>query len=78
MTYEVIHEIFNSCSGNQMRDIFFTEQDFDSATELEKYVREKHDNKVGDMDRTDLPDGGVIFEYTIGNVKQRHSFTPVG
>ena len=78
MTYEVIHEIFNSCSGNQMRDIFFEELDFNSADDLENYVREKHHNKVGEMERTDMPDGGVIFDYTIGNVKQRHSFTPVG
>lgn len=78
MTYEVIHEIFNSCSGNQMRDIFFDEKEFESIEDLEKFVRAKHDNKVGDMERTDLPDGGVIFDYIIGNVKQRHSFTPVG
>ena len=53
MTYEVIHEIFNSCSGNQMRDIFFDEKDFENVEDLEKYVRAKHDGKVGDMERTD-------------------------
>ena len=47
MTYEVIHEIFNSCSGNQMRDIFFDEKDFESVEDLEKYVRAKHDARWG-------------------------------
>ena len=43
------------------------------AKELKKY-----DIKAVQCPFSDLEDGGVIFDYVIGNVKQRHSFTPVG
>ena len=37
--YEVVHEIFNECANNQMRDVFFEEAQID---DLEEYVRSRH------------------------------------
>jgi hypothetical protein len=33
MRYEVVREIFNKCSGNQMRDVFFEEVETDDPAE---------------------------------------------
>lgn len=41
--YEVVHEIFNECANNQMRDVFIEEVPID---DLEEYVR-KHHEKSG-------------------------------
>jgi len=38
MRYEVIREIFNKCSGNQMRDVFFEEVETDDPA---RYVAER-------------------------------------
>ena len=37
--YEVVHEIFNECANNQMRDVFFEEV---MIEDLEAYIRGKH------------------------------------
>ena len=34
--YEVVHEIFNECANNQMRDVFIEEVPIEN---LEEYVR---------------------------------------
>lgn len=78
MEYEVIFEIFNSCSGNQMRDIFFDEMEFDSHEEMEKYIRSQHNYTIGEMEKTELEDGGIIYNYVVGGVPQRYTFTPIG
>ena len=73
MRYEMIREIFNSCSNNQMRDIYV----FDVETEdpeliLADYIGSKDEIK----DKTILPDGTVIFEVIRSGLRQRYSFTP--
>ena len=78
MEYEVIYEIFNSCSGNQMRDIFFEEREFSSPEDIEPFIREKHKNTIGDIDKTELDGGVIIIDFTVGNVPQRYTFTPIG
>ena len=37
--YEVVHEIFNECANNQMRDVFFDEVMLEDP---EAYIRGKH------------------------------------
>ena len=38
--YEVVHEIFNECANNQMRDVFFEEVALDDP---EQYIRSRQD-----------------------------------
>ena len=51
--YEVVHEIFNECANNQMRDVFFQEAVID---DLEEYVRSRHKDKDVELKREDLAD----------------------
>ena len=37
--YEVVHEIFNECANNQMRDVFFEEVALDDP---EQDIRSRH------------------------------------
>lgn len=73
MRYEMIREIFNQCSNNQMRDVFVSEAETDDTDAvartfctgaeytLEKDVRE---------------DGTVVYELSVDGLRQRLSFTP--
>ncbi|MHB9291058.1 hypothetical protein Holit_00130 [Hollandina sp. SP2] len=70
--YEMVREIFNSCSNNQMRDVFIKEiqtdnvdlwvQEFLTGTQV-RY--EKHEN----------PDGSIIFDIDTDGMMQRITFT---
>ena len=42
--YEVVHEIFNLCSGNQMRDVFVEEIEIPAGA-FEDYIRKRHKEK---------------------------------
>lgn len=73
MRYEMIREIFNSCSNNQMRDIFVSDVETDDPEEILKdYINTQEDIK----DKTILPDGTVIFDVVRSGLRQRYSFTP--
>ena len=73
MRYEMIREIFNSCSNNQMRDIYVSDIETDDPEEILKdYINTQEDIK----DKTVLPDGTVIFEVVRSGLRQRYSFTP--
>ena len=56
MKYEVIREIKNPCSGNQMRDIFFDEIETDSPVE---WVRSMEPNAEEIL--VEEVQGGMIF-----------------
>lgn len=70
--YEVVHEIFNECANNQMRDVFFEETEIE---DLEAYVRSRHKDKEVEMTREDLEDGTVIYHVNAGGLSQRYTFT---
>ena len=73
MKYEMIREIFNSCSNNQMRDVFVFDVETDDPEEILKdYINTQEDIK----DKTILPDGTVIFDVVRSGLRQRYSFTP--
>ena len=73
MRYEMIREIFNSCSNNQMRDIYVsTVETNDPELILADYIQSREDIK----DKNELPDGTVIFEVVRSGLRQRYSFTP--
>ena len=72
MRYEVIREIFNKCSGNQMRDVFVSTVDTDDP---EGYVRDLLKGKEVVIDKAILQDGTIEFDVDIAGLKQRFSFT---
>jgi len=71
MRYELIREIFNKCSGNQMRDVFVSEVETEDP---EGYVRNM---LVGDNMTLDTQKkrDGVIFDVVIDGLHERFSFT---
>ena len=72
--YEVVHEIFNLCSGNQMRDVFIEEIEIPDGA-FEEYIRSRHKEKDILLEREDLPDGNVRYTVMTAEIKQRYSFT---
>ncbi len=73
MEYEFIREIFNSCSGNQMRDIFVEEiSTADPDHFMEQYLM---GNQIK-TSKSQLPDGSIIYNVVIDGLHQRFSFTP--
>ena len=74
--YEVVHEIFNLCSGNQMRDVFIDEVEL-PENGFEDYIRRRHKEKDLILEREDLPNGNVIYVVMTAEIKQRYSFTEI-
>lgn len=72
--YEVVHEIFNSCSNNQMRDVYIEELEIE---DLEGFIRGKHKDKELKVEREDLEDGTVIFHLDTSGMLQRYTFTEI-
>ncbi|MFI3312976.1 MAG: hypothetical protein R3Y62_03740 [Eubacteriales bacterium] len=72
--YELVREIQNNCSRNQMRDVFFEEVNVKSP---EEYVRNLV--KGRDVELTVEPDegGGATIFVTSGGVEQKFIFTPI-
>lgn len=74
--YEVVHEIFNFCSGNQMRDVFIEEIEIPEGA-FEEYIRGRHKEKELVLEREELPNGSVIYVVMTAEIKQRYSFTEI-
>lgn len=72
--YEVVHEIFNECANNQMRDVFFEEVVID---DLEAYIRSKHRDKELTMEREELADGTIVYHVNTSGISQRYTFTEI-
>ena len=72
--YEVVHEIFNLCSGNQMRDVFIEEIEIPEGA-FEEYIRSRHKEKEITLEREDLANGSVVYVVMTAEIKQRYSFT---
>lgn len=72
--YEVVHEIFNECANNQMRDVFFEEVLIDDP---EAYIRGKHKDKDLKIEREELADGTMIYHVEASGLSQRYSFTEI-
>ena len=73
MKYELIREIYNKCSGNQMRDVFISNPDTDDP---EEFVRDMLKGKEVRIEREDLPDGTVIIDAVVAGLEQRFTFSP--
>ena len=73
--YEVVREIFNSCSNNQMRDVFVSEVEID---DIEKYVTGLHAReKDFTYEREDMADGTVVYHVNTSGLLQRYTFTEI-
>lgn len=73
MRYEVIREIFNLCSNNQMRDVFVSEAQTDDPDGLVRGYCVGEDCSV---EKTACPDGTLIYDLVIDGLRQRISLTP--
>jgi len=71
MRYELIREIFNKCSGNQMRDVFVSTVETDDT---EAYLRSVLVGTDISIERTETRDG-VIYDVVTDGLPQRFSFT---
>ena len=72
MRYELIREIFNKCSGNQMRDVFVSEVETDDP---EEYVRRFLVGTDISVDRHRTDNGALLIDVVIDGIHQRFSFT---
>lgn len=72
--YEVVHEIFNKCSGNQMRDVFIEEVEI---ADLEEYVTSRHKDKEFTFEREELENGAIIYHVNTSGILQRYTFTEI-
>ncbi len=71
MRYELIREIFNLCSGNQMRDVFVSSVETDDT---EAYLRNLLVGSEISIEATETRDG-VIYDVVTDGLRQRFSFT---
>ena len=72
--YEFISEIFNNCSGNQMRDVEISEIE---TEDIVRYLREFLRNDEVELVRSEPDDGVTIFDINIEGLKQRFTFTEI-
>ena len=71
--YEVIREIFNSCSNNQMRDVFVEEIETDDP---KAWVMNGLAGKDIHIEESIHEDGVIVYDVIIANLHQRFTFTP--
>lgn len=72
--YEAVWEIFNLCSGNQMRDVFVEEL---AIEDLDEFVRGKFKGEEVTYEKSILSDGTVVFDIQTSKIRQRYSFTEI-
>ena len=68
--YEAVWEIFNLCSGNQMRDVFVEELELD---DLDAFIQEKFKGEDVSYEKTVREDGTVIFDIQTSQIRDRKS-----
>lgn len=71
--YEVIREIFNKCSGNQMRDIFFEEAETDDPA---AYVTKRFEGYHISQEPVSAS-GELVFEIEADGLRQRMTLTEI-
>lgn len=73
MKYELIREIFNLCSNNQMRDVFVSEVTTDDTDAVARSFCTGSDIEL----EKELCTGGVIvYHLSVDGLRQRLTFTP--
>ncbi len=71
MRYEMIREIFNKCSGNQMRDVFVS---LVETEDPEAYIKNMLAGDFEVFEKTETKDG-VVFDVVMSGLRQRFSFS---
>ena len=72
MKYEMVLEIYNSCSRNKMRDIFFEEKEI---ADTEAFILREEPGCT--FERTVLPDGTEEYYVRTAEMQKKYSFTPL-
>ena len=72
--YEVLREIFNQCSGNQMRDIYVTEAEIE---DIDAYMNTFRVGKHIEEERFENADGTISYDLNIDGLRQRINFQPL-
>ncbi|NLO47148.1 MAG: hypothetical protein GX111_02315 [Clostridiales bacterium] len=72
--YEMIREIFNNCSGNQMRDVYFEEVETDDP---EACVLEHFQDPDATFNLESTSEGSWVFTVESHGLRQRVSFTEI-
>lgn len=72
--YEVLREIFNQCSGNQMRDIYVEEVDI---SDIDAYMNTFRVGKNIQEERYENADGTISYDLNVDGLRQRISFQPM-
>ena len=70
--YEVVREIQNSCSGNQMRDVFFEEVETDDP---EEYVRALLGSDLDELTVERADEGSFTIHACSHGLRQKFLFT---
>lgn len=70
--YEVVREIQNSCSGNQMRDVFFEEIETDDP---EAWVRSLLGGELDELSVERADDGNLTIFACSNGLRQKFLFT---
>ena len=70
--YELVREIQNSCSGNQMRDVFFDEVETDDP---EAYVRALLKDDVDELSVERADDENLTIFASSHGLRQKFLFT---
>ena len=70
--YELVREIQNSCSGNQMRDVFFDEIETDDP---EAYVRALLNGEVDELTVERMNDENLTIFASSHGLRQKFLFT---
>ena len=72
--YEIVREIFNQCSNNQMRDVFFEDVECDDP---EAYLRGRLKGKTVEFSTEKGAGGSVTIHAVVDGLIQKYVFTPV-
>ena len=72
--YEIVHEIFNECANNQMRDVFFEDVECDDP---EEYLRGRLKGKTVEFSTEKGAGGSVTIHAVVDGLIQKYVFTPV-
>jgi len=70
--YEMVLEIYNSCSRNKMRDIFFEEREIANT---EDFIRKEEPGCT--FEREVLSDGTEEYYVQTADMRKKYSFTPL-
>ena len=72
--YEVLREIFNQCSGNQMRDIYVEEVEID---DIDAYMDTFRVGKNITEEVYQREDGTISYDMNVDGLRQRINFQPI-